>query len=58
MITFFDKGGYFNLDEIVVQRPSFKKVMEDKIVTDEEVLEQANLVISLLKQLELQFTKD
>ena len=39
--------GTLLLDEYVVQRPSFRKVMEDSVVTDEEVTEQAHRVLSL-----------
>ena len=44
--------GTLLLDEYVVQRPSFRKVMEDSVVTDEEVTEQAHQVLSLLRKLE------
>ncbi len=49
----FDKQtGIFNLDEQVQNRASFQKIMQDQIVTDEEVEEQSRLVIKLLKELE------
>ena len=38
----FDKEGILNIDELVAQRPTFRKIMED----------QANLVVNLLKKLE------
>ncbi|HNX65700.1 MAG TPA: hypothetical protein PKH02_02400 [Bacteroidales bacterium] len=50
---FFDKEtGILNLDEQVQTRPTFQKIMNDQVVTDEEINEQSQLVISLLKQLE------
>ena len=50
---FFDQQtGILNLDEQVQLRPSFQKIMEDQKVTDEEIEEQSQLVISLLKELE------
>jgi hypothetical protein len=49
----FDKQtGLLNLDEQVQNRASFQKIMQDQIVTDEEVEEQSQLVIRLLKDLE------
>ena len=49
----FDKQtGIFNLDEQVQSRASFQKIMQDQIVTDEEVEEQSQMVIKLLKELE------
>ncbi len=52
----FDKNGIFRLDELMTERPTFQKIMEDKIVTNEEVTTQANLVLSLLKDMEQTFS--
>ena len=46
----FDKEGILNIDELVAQRPTFRKIMEDQIVTDDELTNQANLVVNLLEQ--------
>jgi hypothetical protein len=49
----FDKQtGILNLDEQVQNCPSFQKIMQDEIVTDDEIEEQSQLVIKLLKELE------
>lgn len=54
---FFDKEtGLFNLDEQIHQHPGFQKIMEDQIVTDEEITEQSQLVIRLLKELEAELS--
>jgi hypothetical protein len=50
--------GTLLLDEYVAQRPSFRKVMEDSVVTDEEVTEQAHRVLSLLRKLEEMLTPE
>lgn len=52
----FNKEGILNLDEIVVERPSFKKIMEDGVVTEQELSEQADKVIALLKRVETELT--
>lgn len=49
---FFDENGMIRLDEVVAEQPTFKKIMEDLVVTDAELEEQANLVISILKRIE------
>lgn len=49
---FFDENGMIRLDEVVAKQPTFKKIMEDLVVTDAELEEQANLVISILKHIE------
>jgi hypothetical protein len=49
---FDPETGTLLLDEYVSRRPSFRKVMEDNLVTDEEVAEQTRRVIALLRDLE------
>ncbi len=49
---FFDENGMFRLDEMVVESKTFQKIMEDEIVTDEEIREQSLLVVELYKRLE------
>lgn len=52
MNTFFDENGILNLDETVMRMNSFKKIMDDGIVTDSELAEQSAHVTELLHQLE------
>ena len=52
MNTFFDETGTLNIDDLILEQPSFKKIMEDGVVTDEELAEQKERVIALLKKLE------
>ncbi len=52
MNIFFDKNGILNLDETVMEMASFKKIMEDGIITDSELAQQADLVASLLHKVE------
>lgn len=52
---FFDENGMLRLDEAVAERPTFKKIMEDQVVMDAELEEQANLVVSILKRIEETF---
>lgn len=51
--SLFDaKTGVFNLDEHIVLRETFKRIMNDGVVTSEEVKQQGELVVALLKQLD------
>lgn len=43
------ESGVFRLDEVVLQRESFRKIMEDQVVTNEELAEQARRVVQQLK---------
>lgn len=47
-----------NVDELIVNRPSFKKIMEDGIVTDKELQEQTELVTNLLKEADRRFNAE
>jgi 5-bromo-4-chloroindolyl phosphate hydrolysis protein len=51
--SWFDPDtGFFTLDESILERPSFKSILEDNIVTDEEVRQQADRTVALLKELD------
>lgn len=52
MNTFFDESGSLNIDDLILQQSSFKKIMEDGVVTEEELAEQKERVVGLLKKLE------
>lgn len=58
MNTFFDESGGLNIDDLILQQPSFQKIMEDGIVTEEELAEQKDRVISLLKKFEQNSTPE
>lgn len=58
MNTFFDESGSLNIDDLILQQPSFKKIMEDGIVTEEELAEQEERVIALLKKFEQNSTPE
>ena len=58
MNTFFDESGGLNIDDLILQQPSFQKIMEDGIVTEEEIAKQKDQVIAILKKLEKNFTSE
>jgi len=58
MNTFFDNTGSLNLDELILSQPSFQKIMEDGIVTEEELAEQGQRVKDLLIQMEQTLSPD
>lgn len=53
-----EKFDLINIDELIVKEPSFKKIMEDEIVTDDELMEQTKTVTDLLKEAENRFQGD
>jgi hypothetical protein len=44
--------GALMLDEYVVEMESYRRIVEDEIITDAELIEQTQRVTSLLQQLE------
>lgn len=52
MNTLFDKNGLLNIKDIVVNHPAYKSIMEDGIVTDDELKDQAEASIASLRHLQ------
>ena len=50
-----NQDGILNIDEAVAENPSFKKIMEDGMVTDQELETQAQKVVSMLQDLEKKY---
>ena len=55
---FFNVEGILNIDEAVVETPSYKKIMEDGIVTEEELVSQAQKVVSMLQTMEKKYNEE
>lgn len=52
MQTIFDENGLLNISDIVKNHPSYKYIMEDGVVTDQELKEQADATIASLRKLQ------
>lgn len=52
MSKLLDEAGCLNIDDLIMQHESFKKIMDDGVVTDEEIKEQSQRVVSILKKFE------
>lgn len=55
---FFYQNGILNIDEAILNKESFKKIMEDGIVSEEEIKEQSEKVIGLFKDIENKFSEE
>ena len=55
---FFNEKGILNIDEIVANNVSFKNIMEDGIVTEEEVKAQSDKVIAMLHDMEAKYSQE
>lgn len=56
--VFFDKNGVLNLDEAVMNIDSFKTIMADGLVTDEELKAQSDRVIGILHDMEKKYSPE
>lgn len=55
---FFDENGILDLDRMVCQNPSFRKIMEDGIITEDELKEQSDKIINMLHDMEAKYTQN
>ena len=54
----FNEQGIIDMDEMIAQVPSFQSIMEDSVVTDEELQNQSQRVIKLLHEAEQRFNAE
>lgn len=55
---FFNEEGILNIDEMVVNNASFKNIMEDGVITEEEIKVQSEKVIALLQTMEQKYNSE
>ena len=55
---FFNEDGILNIDEMVVNNPSFKSIMEDEIVTEVEIKAQSDKVVAMLHDMEAKYNEE
>ena len=55
---FDQETGTLMLDEYVVEMDSYRRIVEDETITDDELVEQTQRVTSLLQQLEETLSPD
>ena len=55
---FFNEEGILNIDEMVVINASFKNIMEDGIVTEEEIRNQSDKVVAMLRDMETKYNEE
>ena len=55
---FFNEEGILNIDEMVVNNTSFKNIMEDGVVTKEEIKAQSDKVIAILHDIEAKYSEE
>ncbi|MBE6186217.1 MAG: hypothetical protein E7142_02575 [Rikenellaceae bacterium] len=55
---FFNEDGILNIDEMVVNNTSFKNIMEDGVITEDEIKIQSDKVIAMLHDMEKRYSDE
>ena len=55
---FFNEEGILNIDEIVVNHASFKNIMKDGVVTEDEIQNQSDKVVAMLRDMEAKYSEE
>lgn len=55
---FFNEDGILNIDEMVINNASFKAIMEDGVVTEEEIKVQSDKVVAMLHDMEAKYNEE
>lgn len=55
---FFNENGILDIDGMLINNDSFKIIMEDGIVTEEEISAQSEKVLTMLREIEKKYTAE
>ena len=55
---FFNEEGILNIDEMIVNNASFKAIMEDGVITEEEIKAQSDKVVAMLHDMEAKYSEE
>ena len=55
---FFNKEGILDIDEMVMENVSFKNMMEDGVISEEEIKTQSDKVLSILHDMENKYSEE
>lgn len=55
---FFNEDGSLKINEVIMKQSSFQKVMEDGVVTTDEIEEQSKKVLEIFRRVEDSLTNE
>lgn len=55
---FFNEKGILNIDEMVSDNVSFRNIMEDGVVTEDEIKTQSDKVVAMLRDMEVKYSEE
>ncbi|MBE6192430.1 MAG: hypothetical protein J6K33_08695 [Alistipes sp.] len=53
-----NEKGILDIDSMIVNNESYRKILEDSIITDEEVAAQSAKVVSMLRDMEAKYSAE
>ncbi len=56
--VFFNEDGSLNINQTIMAQPSYLKIMNDGVVTEEELAQQSELVMSIFRKIEDKFNDE
>ena len=56
--VFFDEDGGLNINQTIMSQPSYLTIMNDGVVTEEELAQQSELVMSIFRKIEDTFNDE
>ena len=54
----FNKEGILDIDDMVANNASFKNIMEDGVITEEEIKAQSERVVAMLHNIEAKYSSE
>lgn len=58
MEKLLNEKGFLNVEDLIMNSPSFQKIIDDDIITEEEVFEQSERVTALIREMEATCTPE
>jgi hypothetical protein len=55
---FFNEEGILNIDEMVESNASFKNIMGDGVITENEIKTQSDKVVAMLRDMEAKYSEE
>ena len=56
--VFFDDNGGLSINQTIMSQPSYLKIMNDGMVTEDELARQSELVMSIFRKIEDTFNEE
>ena len=55
---FFNEEGILAIDDMVMENASFRRIMEDGVITEEEIKAQSDKVLAMLRSMEVKYSAE